>query len=602
MHDTLIWHHSHFATPERTLLNETLPVSLARVAALWPDRAAVLFDEQEFTYSMLASRVAGLAEEIDEAAEVPGPVAVVLSLSLDVVAAWFACALASRPFVLLEPDHPPARLHKLMAEAGCVLALCDAVTLDAVRANSSVKILRSNGRCAELTPYRGLCKNEPCMVFPTSGSTGTPKLVTYAATTLQAKVQSSIELMRVPEGARVVIAGSHGNYGFLHHAMVFLLSGGTLCLADVKSGGLHAVLKTIERLGARHCRFTPSMFRTLATRPEAAHALRLLQAVRFSGEPLLTTDLLLAKKVLSSECLIQNVYGSTESALFIWSGDAEHSKVEGPTVPLGYIYPMASFAIQALDQDDLYGSTGELWIRSAYHALGDFSVGGIDTSRFTPFADNSAERVYATGDIVKRLADGNVLHLGRLGRMAKIRGQRVFLSEVENHLRTLPGVTAAAVVEHSDHQDTALYGFITTSAVTDITLDLRSQLLKQLPVFMVPRKIWLVAQIPLLSGGKVDYLALMVHARAAQSAPQTSPAQEMREPCSRLCQIWDSVLFEGAHRRDADFLALGGDSLKLMNLSVELEQAFHKALPLEVFLTNSTLRHLADLLNIEDLD
>lgn len=601
MHDRLIWHPSHFAVPERTRLNETLPASLSRVAKLWPDRAAVLFGEQVFSYSMLAARAAGLASEIHETADAPGPVAVVLPLGLDSIAAWFACALAGRTLVLLEPDHPPARLKELMAAAGCVLALCDAVTIEAVRSGSLVKTLQSDGRCAELSPHQGLSNNEPCMVFPTSGSTGTPKLVTYAASTLQAKVQCSIGLMRVPECACVVIAGSHGNYGFLHHAMVFLLSGGTLCLADVKSQGLSAVLEAIEQRGARHCRFTPSMFRTLATRPEASQALRQLQAVRFSGEPLLATDLLLAQIVLSSECLIQNVYGSTESALFIWSGDA-HSKVKGPTVPLGNIYPMASFAIHAIDQDDPDGSTGELCIRSAFHALGDFSVGGIDSSRFVPFAENSAERVYATGDIVQLLADGNVLHLGRLGRMVKIRGQRVFLSEVENHLRTLPGVTAAAVVEHAENQEPELYGFITTSADADITHDARSQLLKQLPVFMVPRKIWVVAQIPLLSGGKVDYLTLMEHARAAQTAVHSSPAQVTRGLSFRLCQIWDSVLFEGAHRQDADFLSLGGDSLKLMNLSLELEQAFHKALPLEDFLTNSTLCHLADLLDIEYLD
>ena len=78
--------------------------------------------------------------------------------------------------------------------------------------------------------------SEPAMIFPTSGSEGASKLIAYSSTTLQVKAQSSRRLMQIPEGARVVIAGSHGNYGFLHHAFVFLLSGGALCLKFLGTG------------------------------------------------------------------------------------------------------------------------------------------------------------------------------------------------------------------------------------------------------------------------------------------------------------------------------------------------------------------------------
>lgn len=264
MSDTLVWHPSVFEPPEGQSLSESLPTSLARAVAQWPDLPAVVFDEQSWSYADLARRAAGLALEIDDAVDVPGPVALVQSVGFDAIAAWFACALAGRPFLLLEPDHPPARLLELINAAACSLVLCDHATSQAFANQPHLNLLISDGRLDTLRPEQGLAASQAAMIFPTSGSTGTPKLVTYSATTLQVKAQSSRRLMQVSESARVLIAGSHGNYGFLHHACVFLLSGGTLCLADVKAGGFGAVLHAIDRLGARHARFTPSMFRKLA--------------------------------------------------------------------------------------------------------------------------------------------------------------------------------------------------------------------------------------------------------------------------------------------------------------------------------------------------
>ncbi|MFM8360265.1 MAG: hypothetical protein ACKOET_17085, partial [Verrucomicrobiota bacterium] len=50
------------------------------------------------------------------------------SAGLDSVASWFACALAGRAFLLLEPDHPPARLRELIELAACPLVLGDPKT------------------------------------------------------------------------------------------------------------------------------------------------------------------------------------------------------------------------------------------------------------------------------------------------------------------------------------------------------------------------------------------------------------------------------------------------------------------------------------------
>lgn len=596
MNKELYWQNSTFSPPEINTIYQTLPGALAEIALKWPDSPAVITEGKMYTFRRLACRAAGLAEEINEAGFPPGPVALIQKAGLDAIAAWFACSLASRPFLLPEPDYPTARLIDLIKRTGCVFALVDYSTSHLLVDSPKIRRLISDGRSVELLPNKGLHPEEPAMLFPTSGSTGTPKLITYATTTIQVKVQSSIQLMRVPQGARVLIAGSHGNYGFLHHALVFLLSGNAVCLEDVKVSGFNAIFHAIHHLGVRHIRFTPSLFRELAVLPKAQQALRLLDAVRFSGEPLLRTDLQLAQSVLSPECLIQNIYGSTESSLFIWSNTDKNLQDDSPTVPIGRIYPLSSFAIRPLNDADENDSRGELLIRSHYHALGDFHDGIIDKERFPVHDGSTDERIYATGDVVQLLPDGNMIHLGRLGRMVKIRGNRVFLTEVEHQLHSLPDVTGAAVVDRVEQNQLVLYGFVTTESTDSMPRDLRAELAAKLPDFMIPVEIKMISRIPLLNGGKVDYQALI---SLIPTFDSTDPSETIVTDFDRLIQLWESVLWKGAHTYISDFFSLGGDSLRFMVLMAEVEKYFGVNLRAEELRSNCTLQTLADILGIE---
>jgi len=595
LNNNLIWQTSVFSPPKDEKIRQTLPLALMEIAQQSPNSVAVITPEKSYSFGDLMSRVAGLSEEINAFSYNNGPIALVQKNGLDAIAAWFACSLSGKTFVLLEPDHPPLRLIELMKASGCSLVLVDQFTSSIFKDFPEINQLVSDGRLGTIQQNKGLNVEDPAMLFPTSGSTGKPKLITYASTTIQVKVQSSMEQMRVPKGARVLIAGSHSNYGFLHHALVFLLSGGAVCLADVKTFGFDAILNSINNQGVRHVRFTPSLFRKLAVLPQVKNTLMLLDGVRFSGEPLLQSDLQLAQSVLKSDCLIQNVYGSTESALFIWSNLDAAEIGELGIVPIGKIYPLSSFAIQPLNDGDI--TKGELLIKSKFHALGDLKNGVVDTERFPLIQNSTNERMYATGDIVQQLPNGNLIVLGRLGRMVKIRGNRVFLNEVENHFRMLTKVTGAAVVEYDYKGDKALFGFVTIEENTAINKEqLRAELIKSLPEFMIPKQIKIVSTIPLLEGGKVDYNFLVSQIETTEFVDDTAI---VNDDFARLIQLWDAVLWKGAHQFYSDFISLGGDSLNAMILIAKIEEEFEKKVSIADFKANSTLPAMAMMLEIK---
>ncbi len=596
MYRNLIWHDSIFSPPENRKIYESLHEALSEVVSKWSDSPAVISEEKIYTFSDLASRVAGLSAEINECGHHIGPIALLQKVGLDTIASWFACSLSGRPFLLLEPDNPPSRLIELIKLSGCTTALVDDSTSHILKELKEVVQIVSGGRYGTFIQGKGQHAEDPAMIFPTSGSTGNPKLITYASTTIQVKVQSSILLMGIPEKSRVMIAGSHSNYGFLHHALVFLLSGNAVSLADVKASGFDSILDTINNLGVRHVRFTPSLFRKLAVLPKAQKALNLLDAVRFSGEPLLENDVKLAKSVLNPDCQIQNVYGSTESSLFIWKNTDDNSHNTNLSVPIGRIYPLSSYAIRPLDDSEKDSGKGELMIRSKFHALGDFKGGVIDKERFPLSEESSEERIYATGDIVHQLDDGNIMHIGRLGRMVKIRGNRVYLTEVEQQLRSVPGVAEAVVVDCVENENLVIYGFVTKESVTINSEDIRSKLSSKLPNFMIPKSIIILEQIPLMAGGKVDFQMLT---KLISSSDSIGQLKNQEDDYQLLIHLWDSLLWKGAHNQNADFFSLGGDSLGFMILLDKIEQNFKKTLSAKDIKNKCTLKNIASSLGVE---
>lgn len=593
--ENLVWQNSEFSSPKNIKVFESIHMSLFKIAKQNPNSTAIITTKKTYSYNDLINRVAGLSDKINEITSTNQPIALVQKNGINAIAAWFACSLSGKPFLLLEPDHPPVRLFEIIKEANCKIVITDEKIANIFKDFKELKIIVSDGRIGTFQPYQGLNPEEPAMIFSTSGSTGKPKLITYATSTIQVKVQSSIELFKIPQKARVLIAGSHGNYGFLHHALVFLFSGGSISLLDFKTIGLESILNSIEKHKVRHVRFTPSLFRKIAVLPNIKNILFQLEGVRFSGETLLQSDLTIARNVLNPNCLIQNIYGSTESSLFIWSDLNQNENNNSEIVPIGKIYPHSSFAIKTIDNKDY--TKGELIIKSKYHALGDLKNGKIDSERFPFFDNNSNERIYETGDIVEQRPNGDLVVLGRLGRMVKIRGNRVFLNEVENHLRKLTYVTGAAILDYDFNGDKLLIGFITVeNNCNKSSEDLKNELSLSLPDFMIPSQIKIIPSIPLLQGGKVDYNQL---SSSISFANKKEELEILNYDFSKLAQIWDSVLWKGAHQSNSDFVSLGGDSISFMILIAKIEIEFNIKISISELKANSTLPALANMLDIK---
>lgn len=590
------WRASSLPMPDPAHLAMTLCESLQDIASRHPDQPAIVSLNGHVTFAELVGQAGALSAAICDSGTQEGPVALLLPAGVSYIAAWFACAAAGRPMLMVELANPPARNAALLEAAGATLVLHDgdAPSVEAAGARASLRVAAS--LAPRPLPSAGLTVEEVAFLFATSGSSGLPKLVVYSQATVQAKVQCSAMVMGVGPGDTVMIAGSHANFGVLHHALVFLFRGGTLCLHDMREGGLSGMFEAIERFDVNHLRFTPSLFRTVVAMPEAARALRQARCVRFAGEPLLRSDIDLARAHLAPDCAVQNLYGSTESMIFFWS-DRTEALPPGAVVPNGRIYPVAEFMLLGDDgMPALAGGAGELVIRSRRQALGDWLDGRVDPARFPPDPLGSGRRLYYTGDVARVLPDGTMIVLGRKDRLLKVNGQRVSLLEIEATLRTMPGCVQATVQPRRQGGATQLVAFLVTDATDAAPSAPDAWLAGRLPRYMVPARFVRVTDFPLLPGGKVDGRALLAALSDNPDAAPAAPPDRDTETLPFLRAAWAQVLGVAPPGLDADFFGLGGDSLKLLELTLAVERRTGRPLSPAAFLETPTIRGLAGLL------
>src|SRR5207249_2810862 len=113
---------------------------------------------------------------------------------------------------------------------------------------------------------------------------------------------------------------------------------------------------------------------------------------------------------------------------------------------------------------------------------------GLTAERFVadPFGV-AGERMYRTGDVVRRSANGDLQFVGRSDEQVKLRGFRVELGEVEAVLTAYPtvGETVAVIDDRPGGKRLIAYVVPATGAAVDI-LDVRAHAVATLPEYMVP--------------------------------------------------------------------------------------------------------------------
>ena len=290
------------------------------------------------------------------------------------------------------------------------------------------------------------------------------------------------------------------------------------------------------------------------------------------GGEALSWQLVERLRVAAPTCRILNHYGPTETTVGTSTFEIGTAPPLSPTVPIGRPLPRARAYV--VDQNLRLlpiGVPGELCIGGDGVASGYLAQPEQTQERFLPdpFADESAARLYRTGDRVRALGDGNIEFLGRIDDQVKIRGYRVEPGEIQSVLATHSAVRQCAVVARPSGDDHELVAYVVPQG--DASPDeLRAFLAESLPAYMVPaRFVWLSA-LPLTASGKIDRRALPDPADFELAAEYVAPRTPLEE---ELARIWADLLGVDRVGVHDDFFALGGHSLLATQAVIRIRNA-----------------------------
>ena len=245
-------------------------------------------------------------------------------------------------------------------------------------------------------------------------------------------------------------------------------------------------------------------------------------------------------------CKVINHYGPTETTVGKLLHLVNRDQVYQNTIPIGQ--PFSNAKIYVLNNELQLcpvGIAGQLYIAGDGVARGYWNNSSLTNEKFikNPFQSEvkftNGERMYGTGDLVKRLSDGNIQFVGRVDDQVKIRGYRIELGEIESVMRQSNLVNQAVVLANEDKQgNKKLIGYVIANEEFDRE-GMLSYLKEKLPDYMIPSVLIELESLPLTANGKVDKKALPDPESALQGAEYIAPRNQTE--CT-LKKIWEDIL------------------------------------------------------------
>jgi amino acid adenylation domain-containing protein len=285
-----------------------------------------------------------------------------------------------------------------------------------------------------------------------------------------------------------------------------------------------------------------------------------------------------------------NVYGPTETT--VWSSCSLQK--QGKEVTIGKALKEEQLYILS---DNLriqpYGVIGELCISGAGVARGYHNRPDLTAEKFISHPFINGEKLYKTGDLVKKLYNENIAFIGRKDKQVKLRGYRIELGEIEQILLKESCVQEVVVEVKSIQEEQVLVAYI----VSDQELDkqkLRDTLQRKLPEYMLPNYFVALKGIPLTSSGKLDRLSLpTVGDKDIIKKTYVGPRNEIEET---LVSLWQEVLGIEKIGVTDNFFELGGHSLSGTRLLGLIHRELNVKISINMLFENMVLEEQSTLI------
>ncbi|KAF7593905.1 hypothetical protein BBP40_010607 [Aspergillus hancockii] len=561
-------------------------------ARLRPNANAVQFENDiPLTYSTLNRRSNQLARQIQQYGA--SYVTVHMRVSADFIVALLAILKSGAAYVILDPDAPATRKSFILNDIQAGFVLVDEDTAGELPSELKIgSLLDQSSNNDDSDIATGQPASSIAYVIYTSGSTGNPKAVLLEH---QAAFNGLLAFPTIAD-LRQLLFFNPAFSAAQRSIWATLRVGGCLCLASKENLTVHTA-RTINTMEINSVDITSTAAALLS--PDDVPSLR---RMALGGEMANSTVV----QTWAHRVELLSSYGLSECTQLNWRYRLRRDA-------------SARIIGQPFDTTTSYILTSGTTELSPLLVPGELCLGGAQLAR--EYLNNSEEterrfiqnpfgqgRLYRTGDMAVRHADGLIEMIGRLDFQVKINGQRVDPGEPNSIIQTFEGVEHSAVVPALVNKKMVLVAVVVSRVDVEwgaLVSKLRSALATRLPLYMTPG-FWVpLSSLPLNTNGKVDVSAIRsiveYMGQSGELLPErpktglkesalTQNEKAVRRLWAKFLSIPESDIF-----LEDSFTSLGGTSLEAIQVVSHLQSEYALSLRVEDIILSDSLSRVASI-------
>jgi amino acid adenylation domain-containing protein/non-ribosomal peptide synthase protein (TIGR01720 family) len=540
-----------------------------------PEQTALIFGEESMSYRELNSKINQLARKLRGMGVKPDDIVPIMAeRSIEMIIGILGIMKAGGAYLPIDATFPEERIAYMLEDSKAKLVLKYKTEV-----NTQLPVVD----IGDATIYMGDDSNLEKVNVPddliyciyTSGTTGNPKGVLIENHGIVSLNKYFLRNYGLTQKDKILQFANQIFDASVWETMMALLNGATLVVVpkevQVDSDAIGIYCKRHQVTVAL---FPPNYYLQI-------NDIKLRILMTAGSE----SNVQIVEKARDSQYI--NAYGPTESTICATDWKYKKGEVIPSNIPIGK--PIANSQVYIMEGMQLcgIGIIGELCIGGVGIARGYLNRPELTAERFI---DNPWEegRLYRTGDLARWLPDGNIEFWGRKDDQVKIRGYRIELGEIESAIRKLNRVKDVAVISREYGKgEKVICGYVLMNGQLNIG-EMREELGKILPDYMIPRYLMQISSIPMTHNGKLDKKALP-EIEVKSEHGYVAPRNEIEE---QLCRIFSEVLGIKQVGIYDNFFELGGDSIKAMRVTAKLRSVGY-AMSIKDVLVGRTINVIA---------
>lgn len=638
------WNAQPWDTEDR-LIHDLIQETVAKQPLL----PAIWSWDGELTYSELDTQSTSLATQLRFLGCSMGSIVVLcFEKSIWAVVSMLAVAKAGAAFVHIDPNGPVERIKSIIQQTGSTLGLSSAGNAARISGilPTTLTVDQSTITSFQSTPQQecdlplGADPSSVLYIIFTSGSTGNPKGVVIQHRSFCSAARHNRSWLQIETDSRVLQFTSYCFDASLEEIFTVLIAGGCICIPS-EQDRLSDIPGFVRRAQVNWAAFTPSFIRTMSPSDLPSVKFITVHAEPMSGSLV---------KQWAGTVRMRPSYGPTECSVTSTVGAA--FTPDSNAANIGWPVGCRGWIVDPDHHDVLLpvGAIGELVIDGPIVGKGYLGDPEKTAASFIAppawsldpelkmFDVDPNRRLYKTGDLVRYAYDGSLVILGRKDHsQVKVRGQRVEIQEIQNHLQKSSHIMHSMVImpssgilrsrlvaalsleclaaeilpsqEESDQSRIRLVSkrLLSTKLINEVTQSLESIngiLSRVLPAYMMPEDWLVVEKMPVQVSHKLDRQAILNWVEHIDEATLQMTREWQSDPSGQLSsgsateqairEIWGQVLELPVSRvsLDTSFFRLGGDSIYAIQVMQRCKER-GLAVTTQDVLANPTVAQLA---------